>query len=249
MLNFTPGSIFGIDKNVWYVAERFQGVRKVPPGLHFIFYSFADKNGRSTIRRGFFEYLESNKVYPIVWSPENEDIRMDISCDDVERLEFRWKEDKNITIEYPGSSFHAWLRLTHYVTKSTVSRLGLGKQRIFIGPEFDIVSSKLEKETEAEIRLRKQLNKNEDDSNVSLKFSVIPLVDHPSDCSGRALTDHYLDRTATLEHLAQNFLNCNFFGSELLGELQLAFLTFVFGGGGFIVFSQPTKGLNSGSRF
>ncbi|KAF1744063.1 hypothetical protein MXB_5580 [Myxobolus squamalis] len=230
-LNFSIGSVFGIDKNVWYVGEKFRGIRNIPAGFHIIFYSYADSKGNSTIRRGFFEYFDACRVYPIIWSVENEDIKMDLSSGDIERLENSWDSDKRFTIEYPSDSTHSWHRLTHYVTKAVIDRVGLNRPRIFIGPEFDIVSSTSEKETAAEMNLRKQLNRTEKDLNVSLKFSIIPRACHPQNCTAEEISHHFLDKTYITQNLIDaNDLSENFYGSQLLGELQIAFLLFIFGG-------------------
>ena len=34
------GTEFGIDMNSWHTAERFNGVKMIPPGVHFIHYRY-----------------------------------------------------------------------------------------------------------------------------------------------------------------------------------------------------------------
>ena len=36
-----PGSEFGIDLYSWNTGEKFLGVKMIPPGLHFVYYSIA----------------------------------------------------------------------------------------------------------------------------------------------------------------------------------------------------------------
>lgn len=36
LLDFPVGTEFGIDMNVWNTAERFKGVKMIPPGIHFV---------------------------------------------------------------------------------------------------------------------------------------------------------------------------------------------------------------------
>ncbi len=38
-LNVPEGTEFGIDYNTWTVGERFKGVKMIPPGVHFVYYS------------------------------------------------------------------------------------------------------------------------------------------------------------------------------------------------------------------
>lgn len=40
LLGMPYGTEFGIDMNSWNIAEKFKGVKMIPPGLHFIYYRF-----------------------------------------------------------------------------------------------------------------------------------------------------------------------------------------------------------------
>lgn len=94
VLNFPIGSIFGIDESIWKITQKFRGVRNVPPGFHYIFYSSVDKKGEISVRKGFFEFFQEGNIYPIVWDDENEDINTLLTSDDLERLQFRNAHDK-----------------------------------------------------------------------------------------------------------------------------------------------------------
>ncbi|KAF0986700.1 hypothetical protein HZS_6030 [Henneguya salminicola] len=161
---------------------------------------------------------------------------MDLTNSDIEILQNMWDDEKAQTIQYPIDSSHSWHRLTHYITDKTIFRLGLEKSRIYIGPEFDVISSSFERETIAEINLRKQLNKSEADLNISLKFSSIPRIHYPENSAAKDISQHYLDKTFTMENLIEsNNLSDAFYGSELLGEFQISFLAYILGGGSFIL--------------
>lgn len=41
--NVPLGTEFGIDYNSWNTAEKFRGVKMIPPGLHFIFFGYVDE--------------------------------------------------------------------------------------------------------------------------------------------------------------------------------------------------------------
>ena len=55
VLDFPEGSEFGIDLNTWTTGPNFKGVKMIPPGVHFVYYSLT---GRETgPRTGFFHHF------------------------------------------------------------------------------------------------------------------------------------------------------------------------------------------------
>ncbi|KII66076.1 Protein AAR2 [Thelohanellus kitauei] len=235
-LNFSLGSIFGIDKNIWKITNNFRGVRAISPGAHYIFYSSVDVKGNISQRKGFIQYFLPGKIYVIVWNEINEDIEQNLSDSDTERLEFQWEEVKGMTAEYPKESNYTWHRLTRYITATSIHRLGLGKERIFIGADREVIATRYEKETEAEKALRKQLNKPENDVNITLRFTMIPKVSHPPNSTGQQISQHYLDKSYTIESLVSTHaFTSDFFGSELISEFQIAFIVFIMGGGKYLI--------------
>ena len=42
LLNFPEGSEFGIDNYSWTVGPKFRGIKMIPPGIHFIYYRYAN---------------------------------------------------------------------------------------------------------------------------------------------------------------------------------------------------------------
>lgn len=39
-LDVPEGTEFGIDKHCWRAGPKFKGVKLIPPGLHYVFYSY-----------------------------------------------------------------------------------------------------------------------------------------------------------------------------------------------------------------
>ena len=63
----SPESLqFGIDNQYWETGKLFKGVKLIPPGPHFVYYSLKDEDYQN--RMGFFIYIkESNK-------PDHQDV-------------------------------------------------------------------------------------------------------------------------------------------------------------------------------
>ncbi|KAF0738762.1 hypothetical protein Ae201684_005378 [Aphanomyces euteiches] len=67
------GSEFGIDYEAFRTAEKFRGVKLIPSGLHFIFYS-SNGDGANGIRQGFFINMQPNDVIIRTWSTDTEEL-------------------------------------------------------------------------------------------------------------------------------------------------------------------------------
>lgn len=84
--NFPIGSEFGIDLSIHYTGENFMGIKMIPPGVHFIYYSLV-KQGSVAPRIGLFHYFKAKEVLITKWDPLEEDIVLDRrDYDQMERL-------------------------------------------------------------------------------------------------------------------------------------------------------------------
>ncbi|CAJ0886685.1 15271_t:CDS:2, partial [Entrophospora sp. SA101] len=72
---------FGIDHNSWKTGPKFMGVKLIPPGLHFVYYSTSDKSGSSGLRSGFFKFYEYKEVFIVEWDYIIEDIKFEDELD------------------------------------------------------------------------------------------------------------------------------------------------------------------------
>jgi len=65
-LDVPLGTEFGIDYHSWSAGPNFRGIKMVPPGLHFIYYSAVDASAagasRMGPRTGFFKFMEQGQV-------------------------------------------------------------------------------------------------------------------------------------------------------------------------------------------
>ena len=89
LLDVPQGTEFGIDYTSWNVGPRFKGVKMVPPGLHFLFYSAVSNGGRQTApRTGMFCFLKSRDIVVKKWDPVTEDL-VDVVLDEEEIERYR----------------------------------------------------------------------------------------------------------------------------------------------------------------
>ena len=62
MKDFPEGAEFGIDMHSWNTGSKFLGVKMIPAGLHFIYYSPVSKEGSLAPRRGFFHIFTPGQI-------------------------------------------------------------------------------------------------------------------------------------------------------------------------------------------
>ena len=82
VLDMPVGTEFGIDYNSWNVGPKFKGVKMIPPGVHFVYYSAVSTDrkkpgagpGKAGPRTGFFVHLGKCEVVVKRWNPATEDL-------------------------------------------------------------------------------------------------------------------------------------------------------------------------------
>lgn len=117
LLDVPEGTEFGIDMKVWNTAEKFKGIKMIPPGLHFIHYSPVDVCGESGSRSGFFYNFRKREFLVKKWDREKEDINFNDNVPDelIQRLKNNvLNVDKNLG-PYPFTEYNKWLRLTDHL--------------------------------------------------------------------------------------------------------------------------------------
>ena len=82
-LNVPPRTEFGLDYESFVTGERFKGVRHIPEGLHFIFFS----NGTGGIRHGaFVNFTQPQEIAVKAWDTKQEWLFQPDASIDVENL-------------------------------------------------------------------------------------------------------------------------------------------------------------------
>ncbi|CAI2168739.1 4441_t:CDS:2 [Funneliformis geosporum] len=125
-LNAPEGLEFGIDYNSWKIGPKFKGLKLIPPGLHFVFYSTSDKSGTSGLRTGFFKFYESKEIVIKDWDNTLEDVKKSEQLDpeQIKRLKTDMRQFDPFLGPYPLSPPTNWqklIRLTNYITPRLIS--------------------------------------------------------------------------------------------------------------------------------
>lgn len=257
-LGCPEGMLFGIDYSAWTVGPRFMGVKLVPPGLHYI-YSSGSGEDVGVGRTGFFLLMEAKQVMVFRWDPLNEELTMLDDKDEESRyvdgvrgFDF----DSNLG-PYPLDLSAQWVELTRHASPRLVRKIEpLGKAIRHKRAEYDAgasqqnsnstsTQSKSEEvsisdnaddpmigqsaQTEAEpvTQSTAQSGLESNDGSGTLFFSTIPRSRKAKHNSPAETTQIHMDRTKQLEEMIRSEYETH--EMSILGELQLAYITFILG--------------------
>lgn len=116
-LNVPEGTEFGIDMKSWNTGEKFRGVKMIPPGLHYIFYSAVSDTGDTAPRTGFFHNFKKSEVIAKKWDKENDCISSDVVSEaEIVRLKDNIRALDNFLGPYPYDVWEKWVFLTADIT-------------------------------------------------------------------------------------------------------------------------------------
>ncbi|KAL4582451.1 hypothetical protein LXL04_007000 [Taraxacum kok-saghyz] len=232
-LDVPQHTLLGIDTQMFSVGPNFKGIKMIPPGPHFIYYSSSNRGGSEfSPMIGFFIELNPSQVIVRKWDQQEERL-VKISEEDEDRYSqaVRSLEFDKYLGPYTLSQFGEWKMLSNYITKSTIERIEPIGAEITIVHEHDIFGNN--PKTAMEEALSDQLKnvkipKSDDKiTKRSCYYTKIPRLIKQKGVLGQDLTSLNLDKTSLLESI----LIKEYGGVEdlLLGELQFAFVAFLMG--------------------
>ncbi|XP_031259439.1 protein AAR2 homolog [Pistacia vera] len=233
LLDVPQYTLVGIDTQVFSVGPAFKGIKMIPPGVHFVFYSSSTRDGKEfSPIIGFFVDAGPSEVIVRKWEQQEERL-VKVLEDEEERyvqavrsLEF----DRQLG-PYNLSQYGDWKRLSNYITKSTIERLEPIGGEITVTSESGMVKNtpktSMEKALDEQLRASKFSTTDDNSQKKGCYYTSIPRVIKLRGMQGEELTSLNLDKTQLLESL----LIKEYGGSEdsLLGELQFAFISFLMG--------------------
>lgn len=235
LLDVPQYTLVGIDTQMFTVGPAFKGIKMIPPGPHFVYYSSSSKDGKQfSPIVGFFVDAAPSEVIVRKWNqqeerlvkvPEDEEERF---CQAVKSLEF----DRYLG-PYNLSQYGEWKQLSSYLTKTIIKRIEPIGGEITVACESEM--DKNSPKTSIERALDAQLGIGKFSAFTSVDWSkkrgcfytTIPRVIKRRGMEGKELTSLNLDKTELLESV----LIKDYGGSEdlLLGELQFAYIAFLMG--------------------
>jgi len=238
-LNVPPGTEFGIDYNSWTVGPRFKGVKMIPPGIHFCYYSAVNKENQASPRTGFFHNFQSKEVLVKKWDSVMEDIQVDpINLEEQERIEASKMDLDRYLGAYPYESYKKWISLSNHMTFRTVEKLQPENGKIYSVTQLQSQASTTQsRKAEAEALKNNGeaasctdqdgLPYMETIKDSALNLTKIPNKKYPEGASPQQITKYSMDHSYVLGTLLQTAYDNNFEG--ILGELQFSFLCFMLG--------------------
>lgn len=85
--NFPVGSEFGIDLSIHYTGDKFMGIKMIPAGVHFIYFSLVDGQQQCVgPRNGFFHFFKPGEILITRWNSNENDIVLNSNTDQSQRL-------------------------------------------------------------------------------------------------------------------------------------------------------------------
>ncbi|KAL8106690.1 hypothetical protein AgCh_023440 [Apium graveolens] len=234
LLDVPQFTLIAIDTQVFSAGPNFKGIKMIPPGPHFFYYSPSNRDGNEfSPIVGFFFDASPSKVIVRKWNLEEERF-IKLSEEEEERyaqavrsLEF----DRELG-PYALDQFKEWKSLSNYITESTIERIPEpigGEITIASEPEMsgNIPKTGKEKALAEQLCSSKFSRSSDKNQKVHCYYTSVPrLIKHKGMCANE-LTSLNLDKTQLLEEL----LTKEFGGAEdlLLAELQFAFIAFLMG--------------------
>ncbi|KAK7321514.1 hypothetical protein VNO77_32239 [Canavalia gladiata] len=226
-------TLIAIDTQIFSVGPAFKGIKMIPPGTHFVYYSSSSRDGKEfSPIIGFFIHAGPSEVIVHKWNQQEERL-VKVSEEEEERY---GQAVKNMDFDrqlgpYNLNRYEDWKRLSNFINKSVIDRLEPIGGEITVECENDMVRNT--PKTPMEEALYNQLKVGNSATSVGKSqrkgcyYTSIPRVVKCKGISGQELTSLNLDKTQLLETL----LAKDYGGSEdlLLGELQFAFIAFLMG--------------------
>jgi A1 cistron-splicing factor AAR2 len=116
---------FGIDYNCWRTGDKFKGVKMIPPGCHYIYWSSTDPYGNVAMRNGFFYNFKLNELVFKKWdtSMEGIDVSHQANAQDVARIKANKYDLDRFLGPYPYEQYKKWVSLSDRLTIGFVDRL------------------------------------------------------------------------------------------------------------------------------
>lgn len=228
LLDVPIGTEVGIDFNCWRTAEKFKGIKMIPPGVHYVYYSAVDKQGCVAPRTGFFYNFNKKDVVVRRWNPETEEVINNCSHEETDVLKKNLQNlDKHLG-PYPFEMWKKWLSLSSRITTAVISKIESAPQKVPAVAELvetPVVNTGLPVKENILNSDDQLLAPRQENPLMALNFTEIPKNSFPKGSSAGDITKYSMDTSFVLQQMLSLWES----PSELLAELQMVFLYFVIG--------------------
>jgi len=230
-----------------------KGIKMIPPGVHFIYWSSVSKEGQVAPRSGFFHEFNSKEVLIKKYNPISESFDEVIDHDEIDRFRVNLKNlDSNLGA-YPYDSWKKWVSLTNKISSITIKRLeppsGIIQSVTELIPETFKTNRESVKDEEMisecsnqrnvteEGRENEKLPKMKCKASSQIHFTPIP-GKYPINSTPAEITKHSMDSSYQLNQylevfqrlygdVVSNSMSDRNQADEILGELQFSFICFL----------------------
>lgn len=230
LLDVPQFTLIGIDTQMFSAGPAFKGIKMIPPGPHFIYYSPSNRDGSEfSPIIGFFIDASPSKVIARKWNQEEERL-VKLSEEEEERYS---QAVRNLEFDrqlgpYALSQFGEWKLLSNYITQNIIECIQPIGGEITIACESEMVGDIPKEKALAEQLSSSKFSSSADKlQGVCCYYTSIPRVIKNKGICAQELTSLNLDKTQLLE----NLLMKEYGGTEdlILAELQFAFIAFLMG--------------------
>ncbi|XP_026477981.1 protein AAR2 homolog [Ctenocephalides felis] len=237
LFNVPSGTEFGIDMKSWNTGDQFKGIKMIPPGLHYVFYSsVSESTGDTGHRVGFLHDFKSKEMVIKFWDNELEELTdKSLSDEEINRIKNNLLELDRYLGPYPFEIYDMWKDLTDNLTS---------EQAINLSPSCGYIKSALELQScndndrpkgAQNTRSHRKLNWDISDEEGFLpnlhplpgtapRLSTLP-PRCPENAKPEEITKYFLDSTHSLELLLRSYDR----PTDVIGELQFSFVIFLIG--------------------
>ncbi|XP_067942188.1 protein AAR2 homolog [Watersipora subatra] len=234
LLDVPKGTEIGIDMHSWQVTANFKGIKMIPPGLHFIYFTVPPSGDgcQNSPRSGFFRAFSEREVVVRKWNTSLELFENEVVDEELQKFKDNKKELDRYCGPYPYDSYKKWISLSQHITAHTVQRTQpksgfvLSVSALLSMPSNS--SSRAAKSKAEPIPMEKLNADNlmpdmQLDPNEQMNYTPVHRFLEGSD--PKTITDCAVNSQLVLEDFISRCHSCQ----NVLGELQMAFICFLIG--------------------
>ncbi|KAF2351798.1 A1 cistron-splicing factor AAR2 [Trinorchestia longiramus] len=213
LLNVPVLTQIGIDMHSWSVGPKFKGIKMIPPGLHYIYYSAVSKQGESAPPTGFFHHFQPKEVIVKVYQPDKEEFISE-SEEQTERVRVNLRSLDGELGPYPVDTWRRWISLSQHINKEHLeSVLPLSENSSEpCSSKFNEVAPKTD-----------GLPELKSVPGMDFRWYTFPKLAYKEGASPSEITAASIDSSYLLQCLVDQLKS----PSHLVSELQLSFVVFL----------------------